>query len=53
MRFQNQPARRVITMHDLETNANLRLFYRIIRFSRLIKVALGICMVILILRIGV
>ncbi len=55
MKFQNRYARqpRPVTMEEIRSNRNLRSFYRIIRFSRLLRVALGICLILLIVKVGV
>lgn len=56
MKFQNSKyvkQYRRVTLEEIASNGNLRKFYRIIRFSRMLKVALGIALIVLVLRIGV
>lgn len=55
MKYQNSYSRynRRITTEDLKNNRKLRKFYNIVRFSRILRIVLGVLLILLIIKVGV
>lgn len=55
MKFQSKYVKAYprITAEDLRNNSRLRKFYNIIRISRILRIAMGIALIILVFEVGV
>ncbi len=55
MKFQSKYVKSYppVTMEDIKNNSSLRKFYNIIRISRILRIAMGIALIILIFEVGV
>lgn len=55
MKFQSKYVRKYprVTMEQIRNNSKLRAFYNIVRISRILRIALGLALIILIFKVGV